>query len=341
MNTHLKKIMKTTKSLLSHSSTPQPVRPKQLFGKFALVIMAALTVAACNRSATELAPRPGDSGKPSVDTTKTSGKPNGDSTTTNPGKPSGPKPGDSTGTNPGTSDPVSVYKSMKITYSALDFQEVQYDAKGTPVRYTSQYMFNQGTGEVKRTVYSFQYGVDQRLNRLNQTLYLGNKQIASTYTLYHYTGNQVDRTEEFAVDGTLLVSRTYRYSDAGRLVQLDHKSRNSKNALRRTFQYDGNGNLTTMSDFYNVAPDGGYALEMTITFEDYDNQKHVENLISTTPFLPAVTFRVNNYHTKVVRSKDGKEISRETVAYAYNEAGLPTQRTTSGAGGKLTATYTY
>ncbi|MGV3556900.1 hypothetical protein [Larkinella arboricola] len=329
--------MKTTKFLLSNSSTPQSVRPRQPLGKFALVIMAALTVAACNHSATELAPRPGDSGKPSADTVKTPGKPQVDTTTTNPGKPSGPKPGDSTGTG----DPVSVYKSMKISYSALDFQEIQYDATGTPVRYTTQYMYNQGTGDVKRTVYSLQYGADQRLNRIDQTLYLGNKQIATTYTLYHYTGNQVDRTEEFAVDGTLLVSRTYRYSAAGQLVQLDQKSRNSKNALRRTFQYDGKGNLTTMSDFYNVAPDGGYALELTFTFEDYDNQKHVENLMATTPFLPAVTFRTNNYHTKIVRSKDGKEISRETVDYVHNAKGLPTQRVTSGAGGKLTATYTY
>ncbi|MFD1140172.1 hypothetical protein ACFQ4C_03595 [Larkinella insperata] len=329
--------MNTTKSLLSQSSAPQPTRRSPFSGKFALVILGALTVAACNRSATELAPRPGNAGKPSVDTVKTPGKPQSDSTTTNPGKPSDPKPGDSTGTG----DPVSVYKSMKISYSALDFQEVKYDAKGTPVQYASQYMFNQGTGEVKRMVYDLQYDANQRLIRLDQTNYLDTRKISSTYTLYHYTGNQVARTEEFAVDGTLLVSRTYRYSAAGQLVQLDHKSRNFKNALRRTFQYDGTGNLTTMSDFYNVGPDGGYELELAISFADYDHQKHVENLMANDPFLPSVTFRVNNYHTKIVRSKDGKEISRQTVDYAYNAEGLPIQRTTHGAGGTLTATYTY
>lgn len=329
--------MKTKKSHLNQPSTPQPARPRRLLGPFALVILTALTIAACNRSATELSPLPGDSGKPSTDTTTAPNKPDGDSTVTNPGKPADPKPGDSTGTG----DPVSVFKSLKIAYSSIDFQEVQHDANGTPVQYTSQYLYNQGTGDVRRLVYRFQYGADQRLNRLDQAFFLGRNQYASTYTLYHYAGNQVARTEEFAVDGTLLVSRTYQYSAAGKLVQLDHKSRNSKNALRRTFQYDGAGNLTTVSDFYNSALDGSYVLETTTTYGDYDNQKHVENLLSTTPFLPAVTFRVNNYHTKVVRYKDGKEISRETVDYAYNAEGEPTQRTTSGAGGKLTATYTY
>lgn len=83
-------------------------------------------------------------------------------------------------------------------------------------------------------------------------------------------------------------------------------------------------------------------METTTTFADYDGGKHVENLLAASPFLPGVTFHVNNYRTKIVRYYDGQQISRETYTYAYNARGKPTQRTTHYAGGALVvATYSY
>jgi hypothetical protein len=312
-----------------------------LLGRLALATMMALIVAACNRSATELVPAAGNSGKPAGDSTGTNpgnNKPDGDSTGTNPGKPSD-RPSDKTGTKP--DDPVGIFKSLKISYASSDFQEIQSDANGKPVQYTSQYLANQGTGQVKRTVYRFQYGSDARLSRVDQTIQTGNNPVSGSYVLYQYEGNKVVRTDEYSTAGNPLASRTYHYSAGNQLVQIDEKNTLSKVELRKTFQYDGLGNLIIFAEFTKGSPEGGFVLETTTSFEGYDHQKHVENLLTTFPFLPNVTFRVNNYHTKIVRYKDGSEISRETVDYAYDANGYPTQKTVNGNGGTLTGKYTY
>ncbi len=316
--------MKTSKNARSGASLapvhPQDNRP--FFNRFTLVLAAALLATACHRSSVEPIKLPGDTG--SVP---------GDSTGSKPGTPNGPLPGDSTGPKPG--GPVGVFKTLKIAWSSRDFQEINADAEGKPVQYTSQYVASQSTGRVQRTVYQFLYGPDQRLNRVD---------IAGGGSVrYLYEGDRVTRTEEYSSAGKRLNVHGYAYSTTNQLLQVDTENRtNGLQETRQTYQYDSRGNLRVVSQFVKSPASGDYALETTTHYGNYlDEGKHVENLLTTYPYLPDVTFRVSNYGTKIVRFKDGSEISRETFVYAYNGQGYPTQCVRSGPGGTLTSTYSY
>ena len=271
-----------------------------------------------------------------VDPVKESGAvstPPRDSTITKPGSSTSTPPGSSTGTpSDGT---VRVFKALKIAWSTTDFQEIQFDAADKPVQYASQYVANQGTGRVQRSVYQFLYGPDQHLNRVNI--------VGGGYVQYLYAGDRVTRTEEYSSAGERLKLHQYRYSATNQLLQVDTEDRfNGLQETRKTFQYDSRGNLRVVSQFVKSPASGDYALETTTHYGNYlDDGKHVENLLTTYPYLPDVTFRVSNYGTKIVRYKDGSEISRETFAYTYNEQNYPIQRVSQSAGGALTAIYSY
>lgn len=285
----------------------------------AVALLLSTTILACNRD--DLTPASPDSAH------QTAGiKPGLDSSRTTPEKPG---------------DLIGVYHNTKITWSPTDFQEIQTDAAGTPVQYTTQYQAIQGSDQVRRTTFQFQYNSEQHLNRVDQTIQFGTNAAIKSYILYHYEGNQVARTEEYASSGKRVASRTYQYNANRQLTQIDENLLNSQMTLRKTYQYDNRGNLTVVSDFVRNAQNDGFTLETTTQYDNYDNQKHVENLLTTTPFLPGVTFRKNNYQTKTVRHRDGTILSRETVRYTYNEQGYPTERTLRGPGGSLTSTYSY
>lgn len=204
------------------------------------------------------------------------------------------------------------------------------------MQYTTQYLFNQGTGEVKRTVYRFTHDAGQRLVRLAQE--------GAGYVLYYYEGNRVSRAEEYTASGEYLKEYRYRYAGASQLVQFDTNYRKPHPThpleTRTTYQYDNRGNLRVLSEFVKNSS-GHYEPVLTFHFEDYDKGEHVENLSTIFPYLPAVTFRVNNYGTKIARSPDGKEIDRETFTYTYNRQGKPIRKLRKGVGGTLTASYSY
>ncbi|GAB2595968.1 hypothetical protein [Spirosoma areae] len=311
--------MKTVPVSLHATSFAIQLRPHKFVGyaavpvQIAFALLIALLAAACHH--------PVDPARESG----TVGTPPRDSTIT--------KPGSSTGTpSDGT---VRVFKTLKIAWSNTDFQEIQFDAADKPVEYTSQYLANQGTGRVQRTVYQFLYGPDQRLNRVNI--------VGGGYVQYHYEGNQVARTDEYSSAGERLKLHQYGYSPTNQLLQVDTEDRfNGLQETRQTYQYDSRGNLRVVSQFVKSPASGNYALETTTHYGNYvDDGKHVENLLTTYPYLPDVTFRVSNYGTKIVRYKDGSEISRETFVYTYNEQNYPIQRVSRSAGGTLTATYSY
>ena len=296
-------------------------------GQLALSFLLALFMTACQHPATE--PTPANPTKP------------GSSTATQPGNTTATQPGNTT-TTPGSStatqpaDSVSAHKKVKISWSANDFQEILYDAAGLPVQYASQYVDNQGTGHVRRYVYKLRYSAQKQVTRMD---IIG--EAGSSHVTYQYTDGQVTQTSQYTADGHLLSTCTYQYSAPNRLSQVDETHVFSSAAERRTYQYDAAGNVSLLSTYAKEAASGTYVLQHTLSFTEYDTKRDVENLLFHLPLLPNVTFRTNNHGLKILRNRDGRELSRERTTYVYNERDYPIQQVRTGSGGSLTATYTY
>lgn len=262
----------------------------------------------------------------------TVGTPPRDSTTTKPGSTTSTPPGSATSTpSDGT---VSVFRTLRITYAPTDFQEIQYDADGKPVRYASRMVYILGGNSIiQQRAYQFLYQANGAVNQLTID--------GGGYLRYSYENNRISHVDEYTAKHQLVVIRMYQYSATNQLMQVDENFVRDKRETRKTYQYDSRGNLTLHSEFVKSPANGTYGLDAVTAFEEYDGGKHVENLLAEFPFLPGVTFRVNNYGRKIVRYKDGSEISRETYTYRYDKNGYPTQRVSHNAGGTLTATYTW
>ena len=249
----------------------------------------------------------------------------------------GMNPSDSTITKPGnstsTDGPIGVFKRLKISWAPTDFQEVQFDADNRPVQYISQALYNQGTGDVQRHVYQFLYQPNGDVYQVTLD--------GKGYLSYLYEHNRISRIEEYTAKQQLVVVRSYQYSATNQLIQVDEHYIADKKETRKTYDYDARSNLHHVTEFTKSPATGAYVLEMTTTYDDYDDGKHVENLLAEYPFLPGITFRANNYRRKVVRYKDGTELSQVRYQYQYNSQGYPVQQTVSEYPNSRTATYTY
>ncbi|MVM36302.1 hypothetical protein GO755_40230 [Spirosoma sp. HMF4905] len=238
----------------------------------------------------------------------------------------------------GNKDSISVFKRVKISWAATDYKEVEYDAANTPIRYTAQNLYNQGTGEVLKVVYNFVYSGKQ-LTRLDVS--------NGSSVNYTYDGDKVVRTEEFNSKGKLIITRLYDYSFENRLKRVDEATGegDKKMETARTFTYDNKGNLTQLVDLTKDAQTGVYKVELVTRYSDYDSYKNTTNLWTIYPILPNVTFQVNNPTTitQYIEGQDGAEMPfhRKQYTYRYNAKGYPVSHTETDAGGPLTATYTY
>ncbi len=253
-----------------------------------------------------------------------------------------PKPGKPapTGQTPDDSlnrpDSVSSVRKLRITWAPTDYQELELDARGLPLHHTSQYLYNMGTGAVKRHENRFIFDEHKRLNRV-ETKFLGN---IST-SRYFYEGSHISWVEVYAPAGNLTAVHRFQYAADNRLKQMETYRPLSQSETLLTYTYDGKGNVTQVQEWMKDPKTGTYSLEFSTTYGDYDDQKHVEHLLAVDPFLPNVPLRVNNYRLKVVSGRQGKELSRETFSYVYNAQGFPTEKVKYGPGGTSRAVITY
>ncbi|GAA4456249.1 hypothetical protein GCM10023189_25160 [Nibrella saemangeumensis] len=240
--------------------------------------------------------------------------------------------------NKDTEYPVgTVLKLKKLSYSANDYQEVTYQADGSIARYNSQYLYNPSDGYVQKFTSEFQYDPNKRLVRLNRAY--------NSYVKYFYEGDKVVKTEEYNGYNELIGSHTYQYAVDRLTASYDvtiNASSGKRFESKTTFEYDAKGNLTNRSQFYRNLETGEYKLDFSILYSNYDDKKFVENLTEVNPYLPGVTFKVNNPGLKVLKNRDGYEMTgREQYSYTYNADGYPLTRRASGEGGTLNATYSY
>ncbi|PQA54550.1 hypothetical protein C5O19_22655 [Siphonobacter curvatus] len=193
-----------------------------------------------------------------------------------------------------------------------------------------------GTGDVKRHENRFVYDENQRLIRV-ETTYLGKVSTSK----YFYEGDQIHRVEVYAPAGNLTAIHRFLYTSDNRLKQTETDRPLSKSIIRLTYTYDRKGNVTEVIEGVKDPQMDTYVRQFSITYGDYDDQKYVEHLLTGEPFLPNVPLQVNNYRLKVVSDRNGKELSRETFSYTYNEQGLPTEKVKHGPGGTSRASITY
>lgn len=233
-------------------------------------------------------------------------------------------------------DSLNGVRKLRITWAATDFQELELDAQGLPLRHTSQYLFNMGTGAVRRYESNFVYDGHKRLNRVEST-FLGN----TSTSKYFYEREQISRIEDYAPGGNLTAMYRLQYSSDNRLKQMETYLPLSKSESLLTYAYDAKGNVIQMLEWVKDPQTDQYVRQFTTNYGDYDDQKYVEHLLGGDPFLPQVQLRVNNYRLKVVLDRNGKELSRETFSYIYNAQGYPTEKVKYGPGGTSRAVITY
>ncbi|GAB4041700.1 hypothetical protein [Spirosoma gilvum] len=237
-----------------------------------------------------------------------------------------------------SNDSISVFKKTKISWSDTDYKEVEYDAANVPIRYTTQSLYIQSTNQVRKVVYNFLY-TNNRLTRLEAS--------NGSYVIYTYEGNNVKLTQEFSSSGKLTGMYAYQYSPDNKLTRVDITQGEglNKTEIARTFAYDAKGNLTQTIDLSKDDQTGGFREDLVTRFAGYDSHKNVSNLWTLYPFLPNVTFQVNNPSTitQFATGPDGKEmqIHQSVYTYQYNGQKYPIAHTQTDAGGTLTAAYSY
>ncbi|MBD2757172.1 hypothetical protein [Spirosoma validum] len=233
---------------------------------------------------------------------------------------------------------ISVFKKTKVSWSNTDYQEVDYDASLTPVRYTRQNLYAQSTNQVRKVIHDLIYS-DKQLTRVNAS--------NGTYVLYSYEGDQVSRTQEFSPAGKLLTTQTYLYSLDNRLHRIDATQAIGAGAIEtsKTFGYDAKGNVTQVIEAIKDGQTGAYRVQWVTRYSDYDASKNVSSLWTLYPLLPTVVLQANNPGAiaTYVAGPDGAEklLQRVSYSYSYDEQGRPVTHTQTGPGGTLRAAYSY
>ena len=235
--------------------------------------------------------------------------------------------------NPET--PASQFKGKKVELrSSQSVQLIEYNEEGLLVRYTSN--------SNNEFIHNFEYDANKKL--VNQT--------TNKWGSYHYYYNgevltkvvQTDLLDRplkefqlaFNAQNQLIESHGFNVSLEGDKVEY----------MKVTYEYDQKGNIAVLKNFVKNSTSGRFELETALHFEDYDNKKN-SMPFWVSPYLPQITFWVNNPGKKYGISKNGeKMVNSEVYNYNYNEAGYPVSKTTSidtGEGKILsyTGTFTY
>lgn len=243
---------------------------------------------------------------------------------------------DTIATKPNNHDSVSVFKRVVISWAPSDFVELIMDGGNNPLRYTTQFLYEQGTDKVRMVKHDFMYGPNQQLTRLK----LDN----GFYVTYTYEAGRIVRTDQYGSIGNLIATRHYEYGAANQLIGIQQFQvvGQEKIGMRYQFIYT-DGNLSEIRQTNQDSQTGQYSHSVSTRFSMYDQQKNVENLQTIYPYLPGVTFSKNNPRLITFHDEQGNEITtaRKQFEYTYNAQGYVVTRTESGAGSTLKSTYSY
>jgi len=232
---------------------------------------------------------------------------------------------------------IEVFGKVRMQWAPTDFREIVYDAAKNPVRVRQENLFVENSDITRKVQYDFLYDENQHLKQIRTDKF---------YINYSLEGDHVKETKEYALDETLIRTRTYFYNGnkLSKLVQTDSPA-NYETQFH--FFYDENSNLKEMREYQKNNQTGYFDKYNAVRYSAYDDKKNVENLWMIYPYLPNVSFSNNNFGQISFYHFDGKSVTetsaRKFFSYQYDKNGYPVSRKETGSNGgiSLTAAYTY
>jgi hypothetical protein len=236
--------------------------------------------------------------------------------------------------------PTTSQRVKRITWADTDFQEYQYDSNGLLSKYISQWLFVQGTDQVKRVETDFQYDTGKKLVRtVTGNLY---------ETKFFYRGNVLEKSEEYDHLGRLAVTHYYTFNHRNQPLQIrdvitDPTDGNKLTGeLKHVFKYDNRGNNTVQEEYIMNLTTGAYEYSYGLHFEGFDNNRYVEHAVALNPYVPQAKRWINNYTSRTLRDKTGKVLQpSQKYTFHCNEEGYPLRKTMEHGGVSINATITY
>ncbi len=239
--------------------------------------------------------------------------------------------------------PAPVDNSLKvkrITWADTDFQEYTYNADGLLSKYVSQWLFVEGTDQVKRVESKLEYNGQGRITRMVTEDVMEVK--------YSYKGGVLEKSEEYDQRGRLAVTHYYVFSTKNQPLEIrdvitDPADGNRVTGeLKRVYEYDGRGNNTVQHEYVKDLNTGAFTLSLSTHYEGFDNNKYVENATALNPYVPHARLWTNNYASRTLKDKHGKVVQQpQLYTFECNAEGYPVRKTMGNTNITLRATVAY
>lgn len=220
----------------------------------------------------------------------------------------------------GPDQPNNQKKLSKITYDDGSYMAIVYNAAGKPGKITTVTKTSNGDDT---QVYQLQYNGDKLT-----TMVLND----GTKFKYNYTGADITKVELVTPNNVVIAYYEYLYKE-GKLWRTDVYSSyagpiSTTPGMRFEVDYYANGNIKTMSTWYQDYTSG--VLEKTDVYEieTYDNKKNTSLMFENNPYLPSLIAIPNNPLTEKHYDKAGQQYASVTHTYTYDDLGNPVKRKT-------------
>jgi hypothetical protein len=216
--------------------------------------------------------------------------------------------------NPDTvTTPDTNKKTMKVTWSDLDYKLYTFNEKNQLEKYHFQYVFVQNDpSQIKSFDYQFTYDAE---GKVTESLY--NDRFK---TVFEYTSGVLSGAREYNGYNELSVEYQYTLNSEGRPVEVVVKSYvTGYRQMKYTYRYS-QGNLLEMKEFYFEGD--RYIPASTFEWTGFDNRPYMENYTAFSPYVPTMKFWNNNPGKRTVKDKNGNVTGAiENYSYTYDANG--------------------
>ncbi|MBL0883628.1 MAG: hypothetical protein IBJ16_09845 [Chitinophagaceae bacterium] len=221
-------------------------------------------------------------------------------------------------TDPGT--PGNSKKLSKISYDDGSYMSIQYNAEGKPIKITDLQKSSSGDDT---NIYTLTYNGDKLLEM---------KATDGTKYRYTYTGANVTKVEVLSPNDVVIAYYTYVYQD-GRLVRTDAYGSiagpiSNTPTMRFDLAYYSNGNIKSMTTWYQDYTSGVLEKSDVYEIETYDTKRNTSLLFENNPYIPLLLKVPNNPLTEKHYDKAGQQYATLTHTYTYDNQGNPLTRKT-------------
>jgi hypothetical protein len=165
---------------------------------------------------------------------------------------------------------------------------------------------------------------------------------------YYYKGGVLEKSEEYDHKGRLAVTHYYVFSTRHQPLEIrdvitDPTDGNRVTGeLKHVYEYDAKDNNTVQKEYVKDLATGTFALNLSMHFEGFDNNKYVENATALNPYVPHARLWANNYASRTLKDKNGNNLQPpQLYTFECNAAGYPVRKSMGSANVTLRATVAY